>query len=86
MEAVRKAGVMAVKPVDIMCLKTEKAYRRGVVYGKAGDMALNALYGNALISDSSFASNAFLQQIVIVAGGLIDGPLGSPVPGTRILG
>lgn len=54
--------------------------------GRLEIRGLNALYGNALISNSSFASNAFLQQIVIVAGGLVDGSLGSPVPGTHILG
>lgn len=34
---------MVIKLVDIMCLKTEKAYKRGVAYRKAGDMGLECL-------------------------------------------
>lgn len=40
---------MVIKLVDIMCLKTEKAYKRGVAYRKAGDMGLECLVWKSIM-------------------------------------
>lgn len=41
--------MMVIKLVDVMCLKTEQAYKRGVAYRKAGDMGLACLVWKSIM-------------------------------------